>query len=84
MSSNVTLELTDEARDWIADRGYDKSMGARPMARVIQQHIKRPLADDLLFGDLSEGGHVRVIVEDGALTLKVEKQTPRLDHLPAQ
>ncbi len=84
LSSNVTLELTDEARDWIADRGYDRAMGARPMARVIQNHIKRPLADDLLFGRLSEGGHVRVMVEQGELKLEFEKSTPKLERLSAE
>ncbi|MEM6817865.1 MAG: ATP-dependent Clp protease ATP-binding subunit ClpA [Pseudomonadota bacterium] len=79
LSSNVTLELDDAARDWIADRGYDKAMGARPMARIIQKHIKRALADDLLFGDLAEGGHVRVSVVDGELSLQCEPNTPKLE-----
>ncbi|MEL6870593.1 MAG: ATP-dependent Clp protease ATP-binding subunit ClpA [Pseudomonadota bacterium] len=82
LKSNVTLELSDEARDWIADRGYDKAMGARPMARIIQQYIKRPLAEDLLFGELAEGGHVRVTVANGELKLHFEKQTPKLQQLP--
>lgn len=81
LKSNVTLSLTDEARDWIADRGYDKSMGARPMARIIQKHIKRPLADDLLFGELADGGDVRVAVTDGKLSLHFEKLVPRLKQL---
>ncbi|MEM7611358.1 MAG: ATP-dependent Clp protease ATP-binding subunit ClpA [Pseudomonadota bacterium] len=81
LSSNVTLELTDQARDWIADRGYDRAMGARPMARIIQKFIKRPLADDLLFGELADGGHVRVTVVDGELKLQFEKLTPKLKHL---
>jgi ATP-dependent Clp protease ATP-binding subunit ClpA len=81
LSRNVTLELDDAARDWIADRGYDRSMGARPMARIIQEHIKRPLADDLLFGRLKDGGHVRVTVADGELKLNCEKATPKLAHL---
>ncbi|MEL7296801.1 MAG: ATP-dependent Clp protease ATP-binding subunit ClpA [Pseudomonadota bacterium] len=81
LKSNVTLELTDAARDWIADRGYDQKMGARPMARIIQQQIKRRLADDLLFGELAEGGHVRVDVEDGELALRFEKIVPRLKQL---
>ena len=63
---DVTLELTPEARQWIADRGYDPKMGARPMARVIQEHIKRPLAEVLLFGDLADGGDVLIdLAEDG-------------------
>ena len=59
---NVTIELTDEARNWLVDNGYDELMGARPMARVIQQTIKTPLADELLFGKLKNGGAVRVVV----------------------
>ena len=56
----VTLELDDDAREWIAARGYDPKMGARPMARVIQEHVKRPMAEELLFGSLTHGGHIRV------------------------
>jgi ATP-dependent Clp protease ATP-binding subunit ClpA len=59
---NVTIELTDEARSWLVENGYDEMMGARPMARVIQQHIKTPLADEVLFGRLKNGGTVRVVV----------------------
>lgn len=81
--SNVTLELDDSARDWIADRGYDPKMGARPMARVIQEFIKRPLAEELLFGSLAEGGHVRISVgEDGELELTAEPAQRELAHLP--
>jgi len=82
-SNNVTLELDDAARDWIADRGYDPKMGARPMARVIQEYIKRPLAEELLFGSLAEGGHVRISVgEDGDLALNAEPTRKELAHLP--
>ncbi len=59
---NVTIELTDEARKWLVEHGYDEAMGARPMARVIQQKIKTPLADEVLFGKLKSGGAVRVVV----------------------
>jgi ATP-dependent Clp protease ATP-binding subunit ClpA len=59
----VTIELSPDAKEWLIDRGYDEQMGARPMARVIQEYIKKPLAEDLLFGRLKNGGHVRVIVE---------------------
>ncbi len=63
----VSLSVDDVARQWIARKGYDPKMGARPMARVIQEHIKRPLAEDLLFGKLVGGGHVRVTVtQDGS------------------
>jgi ATP-dependent Clp protease ATP-binding subunit ClpA len=69
---NVTIELTDEARSWLTENGYDEQMGARPMARVIQQTIKTPLADEVLFGRLKNGGAVRVVVtaeEDGSKKL---------------
>jgi ATP-dependent Clp protease ATP-binding subunit ClpA len=59
---NVTIELTDEARLWLVENGHDEAMGARPMARVIHQHIKTPLADEVLFGRLKTGGAVRVVV----------------------
>jgi ATP-dependent Clp protease ATP-binding subunit ClpA len=66
---NVTIELTDEARAWLVKNGYDEAMGARPMARVIQSQIKTPLADEVLFGRLKNGGVVRVVVtaEDGGV-----------------
>jgi len=59
---NVTIELDDEARDWLVEHGYDEAMGARPMARLIQTTIKTPLADHVLFGRLKNGGAVRVVV----------------------
>jgi len=59
---NVTIELSDEARSWLVEHGYDEAMGARPMGRVIHQHIKTPLADEVLFGRLKNGGAVRVVV----------------------
>ncbi len=84
-NNNVTLELTDEARAWIAERGYDPKMGARPMARVIQEHIKRPLAEELLFGSLADGGHVRIVVgRDGNLDLSAEPVRKELEHLPGE
>ena len=80
-SNNVTLELDDAARDWIAERGYDEKMGARPMARIIQEHIKRPLAEELLFGTLADGGHVRISVgDDGELELLAEPLIRELEH----
>jgi ATP-dependent Clp protease ATP-binding subunit ClpA len=69
---NVTIELTDEAREWLVKNGYDEAMGARPMARVIQAQIKTPLADEVLFGRLKGGGVVKVVVtadETGAKKL---------------
>ena len=84
-SNNVTLELDDAARNWIAERGYDPKMGARPMARLIQEHIKRPLAEELLFGSLADGGHVRIGVgKDGKLALQAEPARKELAHLPRE
>jgi len=81
---DVTIELDPAARDWVAVRGYDKKMGARPMARIIQEHIKRPLAEELLFGKLAGGGHVRVEVAPGgeSLQLTIEPTLRELEHLP--
>lgn len=62
---NVMIELTDAARSWLATKGYDKLYGARPLGRVIQEHIKKALAEELLFGKLAKGGLVMVDVEDG-------------------
>ena len=59
----VNIERSDEAADWLVEKGYDQQMGARPMGRTIQEYIKKPLADELLFGRLVHGGTVRVIVE---------------------
>jgi ATP-dependent Clp protease ATP-binding subunit ClpA len=68
----VTISLDDAARRWIAQKGYDPKMGARPMARTIQEHIKRPLAEELLFGRLVGGGHVRVSVAADGSKLELE------------
>ncbi|MDJ0906709.1 MAG: ATP-dependent Clp protease ATP-binding subunit ClpA [Woeseiaceae bacterium] len=82
-TSDVTLELDDAAREWIAARGYDPKMGARPMARLIQEQIKRPLAEELLFGSLADGGHVRITVgPDDELQLNAEPAVKELEHLP--
>ncbi len=84
-SNAVTLELDDEARGWIAERGYDPKMGARPMARIIQEYIKRPLAEELLFGSLESGGHVKITVsKDGELELVSEPVLRELEHLPEE
>ncbi|MBT8103581.1 MAG: ATP-dependent Clp protease ATP-binding subunit ClpA [Gammaproteobacteria bacterium] len=82
-NNDVTLELDDAAREWIAERGYDPKMGARPMARVIQEQIKRPLAEELLFGALADGGHVKITVgPDDNLQLNSEPVLKELEHLP--
>ena len=70
----VTLDVDDEARLWLVKKGYDKNMGARPMARIIQEHIKKPLAEKVLFGDLSQnGGVVAIRVEEGELVVVEEE-----------
>ncbi|TWB44431.1 ATP-dependent Clp protease ATP-binding subunit ClpA [Nitrospirillum pindoramense] len=66
----VTIELTDEARDWLSKKGYDPLYGARPLGRTIQEYIKKPLAEELLFGKLVKGGAVRVTVKDDALSFE--------------
>ncbi|MEL6582408.1 MAG: ATP-dependent Clp protease ATP-binding subunit ClpA [Pseudomonadota bacterium] len=71
MDRNVAIELTKPAAEWLGDKGYDDKMGARPLARVIQEYIKKPLAEELLFGKLSKGGLVRVTVKDGELHLDI-------------
>lgn len=79
MDRNVTIELTKPAAEWLGNKGYDDRMGARPLGRVIQEHIKKPLAEELLFGKLAKGGNVRVGVKDGAIDLRVEEAaSPRL------
>ncbi|GGF68687.1 ATP-dependent Clp protease ATP-binding subunit ClpA [Mameliella alba] len=79
MDRNVTIELTKPAAEWLADKGYDDKMGARPLGRVIQEHIKKPLAEELLFGKLAKGGVVKVSVRDGELFLDLSgPDNPRL------
>jgi len=73
----VTIELGEEAAKWIAEKGYDEKFGARPLARVIQEYIKKPLADELLFGKLEQGGTVKVVVEG-----KGEDRTLAFEFLP--
>src|SRR5450432_1414794 len=90
---DVTIELSDPAKAWLIENGYDEQMGARPMARVIQEHIKKPLADEVLFGKLKGGGHVRVVlVKDEAAADMVQEKigfeyvegpvTPKPEKLP--
>lgn len=69
---DVTIHLSDEARQYLAARGYDPAMGARPLGRVIQEEIKKPLAEELLFGDLTGGGIVSIDVKDDALSFKIK------------
>jgi len=79
----VTISLDDAARRWVAEKGYDPKMGARPMARTIQEHIKRPLAEELLFGRLASGGHVRVSVNADGSALVLHCEPAQVPAVPA-
>jgi ATP-dependent Clp protease ATP-binding subunit ClpA len=70
----VTLDVEDSAREWLAEHGFDAKMGARPMARVIQEHIKKPLAEELLFGRLANGGHLMIRAEDNQLVQEIGQE----------
>jgi ATP-dependent Clp protease ATP-binding subunit ClpA len=73
-AKHVRLDVDTAAREWLAEHGFDAKMGARPMARVIQENIKRPLAEELLFGQLASGGAVHVTARDGKLELEIEEK----------
>jgi len=76
---NVTIELSSAAKEWLAERGYDRLYGARPLARVIQEHVKKPLAEELLFGRLTKGGAVKVTIKDKKLDFEfIEASVPAL------
>ena len=88
---SVSIELSDEATRWLAEKGYDEKFGARPLARVIQEYIKKPLADEVLFGKLKGGGHVRVILKKDEAGVEADKigfefvegpVTPKPEKLP--
>ncbi len=72
----VLIELTDAARDWLGRKGYDGKMGARPLARTIQEYVKKPLAEELLFGRLAKGGLVRLDVKDGRIVFDYPASRP--------
>jgi ATP-dependent Clp protease ATP-binding subunit ClpA len=74
---NVHIELDEEARKWIVDRGYDKLYGARPMGRLVQEKIKQPLAEELLFGKLVNGGEVKVRIKDNAPAFEIVPAAPK-------
>jgi ATP-dependent Clp protease ATP-binding subunit ClpA len=74
---NVHIELDEEARHWLVERGYDKLYGARPMGRLVQEKIKQPLAEELLFGKLVNGGEVRVRIKDNALSFEIVPAPPK-------
>ena len=70
----VSLSVSSAAKDWLATRGYDKAMGARPLARVIQESLKKPVADELLFGKLKNGGRLEVDAGEAGLSFKYPKR----------
>ncbi len=72
----VLLNVDDEARAWLAEHGYDEKMGARPMARLVQDKIKKPLAEKILFGDLAKGGEIDITVSEGELVLELPEAMP--------
>jgi len=76
----VSLELTKDAKKWLAEHGYDKTMGARPMSRIIQEHLKKPLANELLFGELTQGGVAKVGVKKSQLVITCEKKQELVEH----
>jgi len=76
----VSLELTRDAKQWLANNGYDKAMGARPMARLISEKLKKPLANELLFGDLTQGGVAKVNVAKNELVIKVEPKKELVEN----
>ena len=80
MDRNVHIELSEDAAKWLGDKGYDDRMGARPLGRVIQESIKKPLAEELLFGRLTKGGVVKVVVKDDKIELEIEEPKGRLTN----
>ncbi len=76
---DVTFDLTPAAREWLAEKGYDETMGARPMARIIHEHIKEPLANEILFGKLKDGGRVKVDVFEDGKSLVFDFPPPRIE-----
>ncbi|MGH6984173.1 MAG: ATP-dependent Clp protease ATP-binding subunit ClpA, partial [Stellaceae bacterium] len=75
---NVTIELDEAARKWLAEKGYDRLYGARPLARLIQEHVKKPLAEELLFGKLAKGGVVQVRRDGDKLAFAYIEAPPKL------
>jgi ATP-dependent Clp protease ATP-binding subunit ClpA len=71
---HVVIDVDDDARDWLAEHGYDEKMGARPMQRLIQEKIKKPLAEEVLFGKLASGGVVHVSVSDDDISIETESE----------
>ncbi len=80
---NVGLQLSEEARQWLAHKGYDPAMGARPLARVIQENVKKPLAEEILFGELAEGGTAHIKVKDDKIAFDIDKAGKPRKAVPA-
>jgi ATP-dependent Clp protease ATP-binding subunit ClpA len=78
----INIEISQDAADWLAKKGYDQQMGARPLARVIQDEVKKPLAEEVLFGKLSKGGTVRILLKDGALSFEYLSRAEERSRLP--
>ena len=81
---NVALVLSEEARQWLAIKGYDPAMGARPLTRVIQEHVKKPLAEDILFGDLVDGGTAVIKIKDDKIVFDIDPQKKSKKEKPAK
>ena len=81
---NVTIELDNASRKWLVENGYDENFGARPLGRVIQEYIKKPLADELLFGKLMKGGVVHVSLKDNELTFDIRPEDPKKKQIKAK
>ena len=77
MDRNVTIEFSDDTLKWLAEEGYDDKMGARPISRKIQEHIKKPLSEALLFGELKKGGIVKISVNKNKLDLSFKSSSER-------
>ena len=78
----INIEISSEAADWLATKGYDQQMGARPLARIIQEHVKKPLAEEVLFGKLSKGGTVRILMKGGELDFAYLSREEERSSLP--
>ena len=76
LAKNIEVEIDESVRAWLAVKGFDRKMGARPLARVIQDEIKRPLSEEILFGKLEKGGAVRVVLKDDKVQFVVEAKAP--------
>ena len=80
---NVTVSVTARAKEWLGDKGYDPANGARPLGRVIENEVKKPLGDELLFGRLENGGHVEVDVVDDKVSFVITPATTPAETVEA-